>query len=60
MNKERKESAQRIQALRARKELTQEAFAQLLGVSLSTVQKWESGRAVPRTHALKKAIERVR
>lgn len=59
MNTDRKKSAKRIKELRVSKSLTQEAFAQLLGVSLSTVQKWEGGRALPRTHALKKAIERV-
>jgi DNA-binding transcriptional regulator YiaG len=34
--------------LRARVGLTQEGLAHTLGVSVSTVQKWEGGRARPR------------
>ncbi|MDO8617088.1 MAG: helix-turn-helix domain-containing protein [Dehalococcoidia bacterium] len=37
-----------IKALRRSMNLTQEQFAGRLGVSVSTVQKWEGGRAVPR------------
>ncbi len=37
-----------IRRLRARLGMTQEAFARELGVSVSTVQKWEGGRARPR------------
>jgi len=59
MNEDRKRSAKKILELRTDKGLTQEEFARLLEVSVSTVQKWESGRALPRTQALKKAIERV-
>ena len=33
--------------VRVRKGLTQQDFAQLLGVSLSTVQRWEKGKTRP-------------
>jgi len=35
------------QAIRARLELSQEAFAGLMGVSVRTVQDWEQGRRKP-------------
>jgi DNA-binding transcriptional regulator YiaG len=47
-----------IKKLRANLKLTQEGFARELGVSVSTVQKWESGRARPRGLSLK-ALEEI-
>lgn len=41
-----------VKELRARLRLTKRAFAQVLGVSLSTVDKWENGSVVPRGAAL--------
>jgi len=42
-----------VKRLRTRLGITQEGFARELGVSVSTVQKWESGRARPRGLYLK-------
>jgi putative transcriptional regulator len=39
--------ADRIKALRQRMELTQEDFAHLIGVTFSTVNRWENGRSRP-------------
>ena len=36
-----------IKELRARLQLTQEAFARILGVSFATVNRWENGKAEP-------------
>lgn len=36
-----------IKELRARLHLTQEAFAQILGVSFATVNRWENNKAEP-------------
>ncbi|MBM4255717.1 MAG: helix-turn-helix domain-containing protein [Deltaproteobacteria bacterium] len=36
-----------IKALRTRLQLTQEAFARILGVSFATVNRWENGKAEP-------------
>jgi DNA-binding transcriptional regulator YiaG len=47
-----------ITKLRTRLRLTQEGFARELGVSVSTVQKWESGRARPRGLYLR-ALEQI-
>lgn len=42
---------ERIKALRLRAKLSQEAFAAAIGVTVSTVTKWERDRARPRTLA---------
>ena len=36
-----------IRALREQLELTQEVFAQILGVSFATVNRWETGKSEP-------------
>ena len=36
-----------IRVLREQLELTQEVFAQILGVSFATVNRWENGKSVP-------------
>lgn len=41
-------TAQTIRELRQSLDLTQEAFAQHLGVSVSSVRDWEQGRRKPR------------
>ena len=38
---------ERIKGLRAKVDMTQNAFARLLNVSISTVQKWEIGQKKP-------------
>ena len=38
---------ERIKGLRAKLDMTQNAFARLLNVSISTVQKWEIGQKNP-------------
>ena len=47
---------QRIKELRRRAGLSQEAFAQALNVTTSTVTKWESGKATPRSKAALAAL----
>ena len=46
-----------IRAARVLKVMTQEEFAKELGVSLSAVQKWETGRADVRFSHMKKVSE---
>jgi putative transcriptional regulator len=50
-----------VRALREHHGLTQEQFAQRLGVSFSTVNVWENGRRAPlpflRTRLLEMAVE---
>ena len=41
-------TAAEIKALRARLDLTQEAMARVVGVSWTTVNRWETGRSAPR------------
>lgn len=43
----RNESAETIKSLRASLGLTQEQFAARVGVTFSTVNRWESGRSLP-------------
>jgi len=47
-----------IRKLRQNANITQERFAQLVGVTVSSVQKWELGKRAPRAKKLK-AIARV-
>ncbi|MCM1295573.1 MAG: helix-turn-helix domain-containing protein [Muribaculaceae bacterium] len=42
---------------RKQKEISQENFANLVGVTRQTVQKWESGLAIPKTDKLQKIGE---
>lgn len=39
--------ADRIRSLRHRMQLTQEDFAHLIGVTFSTVNRWENGKSTP-------------
>ena len=39
--------AARIKAIRTRMNLTQEDFAHLIGVTFSTVNRWENGKSNP-------------
>lgn len=52
------ELPQRLLARRTALNLTLDAAARQLGVSLSTYQRWEHGRATPRGHNDLLAIER--
>ena len=52
-----KEIAARIKQCRALKGLTQEQLARSIGVSLNTVQRWESGKTLPSPLAMEKLQE---
>jgi len=45
--------AEEIKLLRLRSFLTQEAFAKEIGVSISTVIRWESGKSYPNIAGMK-------
>lgn len=47
MKRTRKDDTLDVKALRLRLALTQEELARQLGVSLSTVSRWETGRSAP-------------
>lgn len=49
-----------LKTYRERKGLTQEAFARNIGVSLNTVQRWESDRTTPSPLALRRIQEVLR
>ena len=46
-----------IKELRARLRLTQEQFAQKVGVTYSTVNHWENGKRVPQPFLTKRLVE---
>lgn len=46
-----------IKELRARLDLTQEQFAQKVGVTYSTVNRWENGRRTPQPFLVRRLIE---
>ncbi len=48
-----------VARLRSRLGLNQEKFAEKLGVSVSSIEKWESGRHKPRGLSVR-ALERLR
>ena len=48
-----------VRALRERLELSQERFAAKLGVTFSSVNRWENGRAKPSPLAMKQIEEIV-
>ena len=47
----------RVRRLRQRLELTQESFAERLGVSVITIHRWETGQSSPRKLALRRLDE---
>ncbi len=51
------EVAALIKALRKRLELTQEQFAQKVGVTYGTVNNWENGKRMPLPFLLRRLIE---
>ena len=46
-----------IKGLRKRLDLTQEQFAQRVGVTYSTVNHWENGKRVPLPFLVKRLLE---
>ena len=48
------ELAKKIRECRTRKNLTQEHLARNIGVTLNTVQRWESGKTIPSPLAMEK------
>lgn len=48
---------QLVKSLRERMALTQEQFAQAVGVTFSTVNQWENGHRRPQPFLLKRLIE---
>ena len=46
-----------IKELRQRLDLTQEQFAQKIGVTYSTVNHWENGKRVPLPFLVKRLLE---
>jgi putative transcriptional regulator len=46
-----------IKELRKRLDLTQEQFAQRVGVTYSTVNHWENGKRVPLPFLIKRLLE---
>jgi putative transcriptional regulator len=44
---------QQIRELRRRLQLTQEDFAHMIGVTFSTVNRWENGKSQPNRIALR-------
>ncbi len=46
-----------IKELRQRLDLTQEQFAQRVGVTYSTVNHWENGKRVPLPFLVKRLVE---
>jgi len=55
--KDRAALAEKIRRLRLRLGLTQEQFATKVGVTFSTVNRWESGRTQPSPLAMRRINE---
>ena len=55
--KEKKGFAQQLQALRKKANLIQPELAQLVGVSVITLKRWETGVRTPRIEEIKKLCE---
>jgi len=51
------EFAKKIKEIRLNKFLNQEEFANKLGVSFATVNRWETGKTIPNIKAMKKIDE---
>jgi DNA-binding transcriptional regulator YiaG len=49
-----------VKELRRRLELTQEQFAQQVGVTYSTVNHWENGKRTPQPFLVKRLLEMKR
>ena len=49
--------AQLVKDLRERMKLTQEQFAQKVGVTYSTVNHWENGKRMPQPFLVKRLLE---
>ena len=58
-DKSKKDVTKMIRELRARLELTQEQFAAKVGVTFSTVNRWESGRSNPSPLARRRISELI-
>jgi len=56
-DKSQKDVAKMIKELRAKLGLTQEQFAAKVGVTFSTVNRWESGRSTPSPLAIRRIME---
>lgn len=46
-----------IKGLRAKLQMTQEQFAQKVGVTYSTVNHWENGKRTPQPYLVKRLLE---
>jgi transcriptional regulator with XRE-family HTH domain len=46
-----------VKGLRVRMELTQEQFAQKVGVTFSTVNHWENGKRTPQPYLVQRLLE---
>jgi len=46
-----------VKELRRRLDLTQEQFAQKVGVTYSTINHWENGKRVPQPFLLRRLLE---
>jgi len=51
------EIAKLVKELRERMKLTQEQFAQKVGVTYSTVNHWENGKRMPQPFLVKRLLE---
>ena len=49
--------ARLVKGLRERMKLTQEQFAQKVGVTYSTVNHWENGKRMPQPFLVKRLLE---
>ena len=52
--------SQRLKRLRKQSGLTQEKFAEILGLSYMTVRRWETERIIPRMNEIKQICEVLR
>ena len=59
LNTEEDDLARKIRELRSKRGLTQEQFAATVGVTFSTVNRWESGKSKPSPLAMQQ-IEKLK
>ena len=57
MHKARSDIPALIKDLRRRLDLTQEQFAQKVGVTYSTINHWENGKRVPQPFLMRRLLE---